>query len=424
MTASAPPLATWAGTHTFTAPRLIEATSVEQVQDAVRTRSGRVRALGTRHSFNDLADTDGTLISVTAIDPRPVLDESARTVTVGGGTRYGVLAAWLEERGWALHNMGSLPHISVAGATATGTHGSGVTLGNLSTAVRALEFVAADGELRTVTAADPDFAGYVVHLGAIGIVTRLTLAIEPSYQVRQDIYAGLPWEELLGDLEGVMSSGYSVGVFTHWTTPVVETVLRKTRLGLGTDPDLPARWRGAEAAERLTIIDTDGWTDAGGVAGPWLLRLPHFRLDRTPSAGDEIQSEYFVDRRQGADALRAVRELGARIDPHLILSELRSMAADDLWLSGAEGRETLAIHFTWKPHPDAVAGLLPDIERALAPFAARPHWGKWHRFDAERIDAVFPRAADARNLFERVDPEGVFRSRHLERLGLTPPPVE
>jgi xylitol oxidase len=416
MTASAAPLATWAGTHTFTAPRLTEATSVEQVQDAVRTRVGRVRALGTRHSFNDLADTDGTLVTVTGIDPAPLLDEAARTVTVGGGTRYGVLAAWLEEHDWALHNMGSLPHISVAGATATGTHGSGVTLGNLSTAVRALEFVGADGELHTVTPDDPDFAGHVVHLGAIGVVTRVTLAIEPSYQVRQDIYADLPWEELLGDVEGVMRSGYSVSVFTHWATPTVEAVLRKTRLDRGSEPDLPRRWRGAELAERLTLIETDGWTDAAGLPGPWLLRLPHFRLDRTPSAGDEIQSEYFVDRRQGAEALRAVRELGERIDPHLILSELRTMAADDLWLSGAEGRDTLAIHFTWKPHPDAVAGLLPDIERALAPFAARPHWGKWHRFDAERIAAVFPRAADARALFGRVDPEGVFRNPHLEGL--------
>jgi len=208
------PQRTWAGTHTFAAPRILNATTVEQVQDAVRTRAGRVRALGTRHSFHDLADTDGTLITVTGIDPDPVLDESARTVTVGGGIRYGELALWLEERGWALHNMGSLPHISVAGATATGTHGSGNTLGTLSTAVRALEFVDAGGELRTIAAGDPDFAGHVVHLGAIGIVTRITLAVEPSYTVRQDVYAGLPWDELLDDVDGVTGSGYSVSVFT------------------------------------------------------------------------------------------------------------------------------------------------------------------------------------------------------------------
>src|SRR4051812_34171904 len=216
-------LRTWAGTHTFTAPRFVEAESIDQVSDVVAQAAAageRVRALGTRHSFNGIADTIGTLVGTTTIDPDPVLDEAARTVTVGGGIRYGVLALWLEERGWALHNMGSLPHISVAGATATATHGSGNTLGTLSTAVRGLEFVDAAGELRTVSTADTDFAGYIVHLGAIGIVTRITLAIEPTYSVRQDVYAGLPWDDLLGDLEGVTGSAYSVSVFTKWAEPL------------------------------------------------------------------------------------------------------------------------------------------------------------------------------------------------------------
>jgi xylitol oxidase len=378
-----------------------------------------VRALGTRHSFHDLADTDGTLITVTGIDLSPVLGDG--TVTVGGGIRYGELALWLEERGWALHNMGSLPHISVAGATATATHGSGNTLGTLSTAVRGIEFVDASGALRTVSTADTDFAGYVVHLGAIGIVTRVTLAIEPTYSVRQDVYAGLPWDELLGDLEGVTGSGYSVSVFTKWAEPVVGAVIRKTRLA-EVEPDLPPTWRGATMLEALGLFEVDNWTQVGGVPGPWLHRIPHFGLEGTPSAGDEIQTEYFVARSDGPDALRAVRELGARIDEHLIITELRTMTSDDLWLSGAYGRETLAIHFTWLPHPDAVAGLLPDIERALAPFAARPHWGKWHRFDAERLAAAHPRLADSRALFERLDPEGVFANAHLERLGVRATP--
>jgi xylitol oxidase len=408
-------LTTWAGSYTFRAPRLVEASSVEQVQDAVRTRAGRVRALGTRHSFHDVADTDGTLISVTGIDPAPEL--SGDTVTVGGGIRYGELALWLEERGMALHNMGSLPHISVAGATATATHGSGNTLGTLSTAVRALEFVDASGEVRTVRAGDPEWAGHVVHLGAIGIVTRITLSVEPTYAVRQDVYADLPWEELLGDLDGVTGSGYSVSVFTTWAEPVVGGVIRKTRLD-GGEPELPEAWRGSRMSGQLAAIETAAWTQVGGVPGPWLHRIPHFRLEGTPSAGEEIQSEYFVARSDGPDALRAVRELGARIDEHLIITELRTIAADDLWLSGAYERDALAIHFTWLPHPDAVAALLPEIEAALAPFAARPHWGKWHRFDAARLAAVHPRIADSRALFERLDPEGVFANAHLERLGV------
>jgi xylitol oxidase len=408
-------LTTWAGSYTFGAPRLVEAGSVEQVQDAVRTRAGRVRALGTRHSFHDIADTDGTLISVTGIDPAPEL--SGGEVTVGGGIRYGELALWLEERGLALHNMGSLPHISVAGATATATHGSGNTLGTLSTAVRALEFVDASGDVRTVRAGDPEWAGHVVNLGAIGIVTRIAVAVEPTYSVRQDVYADLPWEELLGDLEGVTGSGYSVSVFTKWAEPVIGGVIRKTRLD-GGDVELPDAWRGARRSGQLAAIESAAWTQVGGVPGPWLHRIPHFRLEGTPSAGEEIQSEYFVTRSDGPDALRAVRELGPRIDEHLIITELRTIAADDLWLSGAYERDALAIHFTWLPHADAVAALLPDIEAALSPFAARPHWGKWHRFDAARLAAVHPRLADSRALFERLDPQGVFANAHLERLGV------
>jgi xylitol oxidase len=407
---------TWAGTHTFAAARLVNATSIEQVQDEVRTRSGRVRALGTRHSFSDLADTDGTLITVTDVDPEPALDEAARTVDVGAGIRYGELALWLEERGWALHNMGSLPHISVGGATATGTHGSGDALGNLSTAVRGIEYIAADGELRRVTDGDTGFSGHVVHLGAYGIVTRLKLAVEPTFDLRQDVYSGVPWDAVLDDLDGVTGSAYSVSVFARWTEASV-SVIRKTRLD-GVVHDLPEEWRGGSRMVAPMIIDADNWTEQGGRPGAWLHRLPHFRLDATPSVGDEIQSEYFVRREHGAEALRAVRALGERIDPHLVVTELRTMAADDLWLSGAYDRATLAIHFTWLPHPDAVAALLPAIESALAPFDARPHWGKWHRFDAERLAAVHPRLADARALFERLDPEGTFTNAHLGRLGV------
>lgn len=417
---SAPTGRTWAGTHTFAAAGLLDATTDQQVQDAVRTRTGRVRALGTRHSFHDLADTDGTLISVTGVDPAPVLDEAARTVTAGAGVRYGVLALWLEERGWALHNLGSLPHISIGGATATGTHGSGDELGNLSTAVRALEYVGADGEVHHVAAGDPDFDGLVVHLGAVGIVTRLTLAVEPTFDVRQDVYSGVPWDALLEDLDRVTGSAYSVSVFARWGDDTV-SVIRKTRLGADPEPDLPDTWRGGSRLATPMIIDADNWTDQTGSPGPWLQRLPHFRLDATPSVGDEIQTEYFVPRDQGAAALHAVRRLAARIDPHLVITELRTIAADDLWLSGAYDREALAIHFTWLPHPDAVAALLPAIESALAPFGARPHWGKWHRFTARRLADVHPRIDDARDLFERLDAEGVFSNAYLERLGLREP---
>lgn len=403
--------ATWAGTHVFTAPELVEARSVEEVVAAVRT-GGPVRALGTRHSFSDLADTTGTLVTVTGIPADPVLDDERREVTVGAGTRYGVLATWLEERGWALHNLGSLPHISVGGAIATGTHGSGDRNGGLATAVRALEYVDAQGDLRRVALGDPDFPALVVGLGAFGIVVRVTLAVQPTYLVRQDVTPGLTWDELLSDPEAVTGSAYSVSVFTTWVGGVVGDVWRKALVAPGERVDPPV------VETRPLVGSTDNLTTQGGIPGPWLERLPHFRLDSTPSNGDEIQSEYFVARADAVGALSAVRELGSQIAPHLLVTELRTAAADDLWLSGAYERDTLAIHFTWRNEPAAVHALLPRIEAALAPFAPRPHWGKVHTLDAAAIRRTVPRLDDARGVFERLDPEGRFANDHLRRVGL------
>jgi xylitol oxidase len=410
---SGPAGRTWAGTHVFTAPALVEAATVEDVRRVVGA-GGPVRALGTRHSFSDLADTEGTLVTVTGIPADPVLDGVRREVTVGAGIRYGVLARWLEERGWALHNLGSLPHISLGGATATGTHGSGHGNGSLTTAVRAFEYVDAAGQSLAVHLGDLDFPALAVGLGAFGIVTRITLAIEPSYRMRQDVFTGLTWEAFLADPDAVTGCAYSVSVFTTWVDDVVGDVWVKSRMdAVGVPPaTIPV-----DGTAPL-VGSTDNLTEQGGVEGAWCDRLPHFRLDGTPSNGDEIQTEYFVARSDAAAALRAVRELGPDIRPHLMVTELRTVAADDLWLSGAFGRDTLAIHFTWANHPDAVRALLPRIEAALAPFGARPHWGKWHGFDAEAVAAVVPRLADARAVFERLDPEGRFANEHLRRLGL------
>ncbi|WP_309710975.1 D-arabinono-1,4-lactone oxidase [Pseudolysinimonas sp.] len=404
--------ATWAGTHVFTAPAIVEALTIDDVRDAVAA-GGRVRALGTRHSFNDLADIDGTLVTVTGISADPVLDESRLEVTVGAGTRYGVLARWLEDRGWALHNLGSLPHISIGGAIATGTHGSGHGNGVLTTAVRRLEYVDASGMLAEVRVGDPDFAALAVGLGAFGVVVRVTLAIEPSYRMRQDVYSGLTWETFLADPDAVTGAAYSVSVFTTWGDEVGDIWL-KSRL------DAFGGISGAQLqTETAPLVgSTENLTEQLGVPGPWCERLPHFRLDATPSNGDEIQSEYFVARSDAAAALTAVRQLADDIRPHLLVSELRTVRADDLWLSGAYGRDTLAIHFTWANHPEAVRTLLPRIEAVLAPFDARPHWGKWHTMSADAVAAVVPRLADARAVFERLDPEARFANAHLRRLGV------
>lgn len=414
--------ANWAGSYRFRAPHIVAAADAADVQRVV-TAGGRVRALGTRHSFTDLADTTGTLVHLLEAPAGFELDEDRGTVTVGAGVRYGVLALWLEERGWALRNMGSLPHISIGGATATGTHGSGDANPVLTDDIVAIEYVGADAAVRTVRRGDPDFAAIAVGLGAYGIATRLTLGIRPSFRMRQDVYRGLGWDALLGSFDEITSSGYSTSVFTKWEPEEAGQLWVKRELV--TDDDLvPDAMAAAlrDPLSRRTIVDDigDNVTEQG-TAGPWLLRLPHFRLDATPSNGDELQTEYFVDRADAVPALEAVRGLVERIRPLLLVSELRTAAQDELWLSGAHRRDTLTIHFTWRNDLAGVRAVLPALEDALAPFGARPHWGKVHGFDAERLAAVHPRLADARAVFERVDPEGVFSSAHLERLGVRAP---
>lgn len=401
----------WARHYEYRARTLHEPRSIDELQEVVAT-APRIRALGTRHSFHDLADSD-ELVSLASLPPAIRIDGESETVSFSAGLRYGELAPVLKEAGWALRNLASLPHISVAGAVATGTHGSGDGNGTLSRTVAGLELVTASGEVRSILPADADFDGSVVALGALGVVSRITLDIEPTFDVRQDVYEGLSWTNLLDNFDAVLGRAYSVSVFTQWDGEDVGRVWLKSVIGerrppqtlYGATPALGAR-------HPIHDMPTEYTTQQGGVPGPWLDRLPHFRLDHTPSNGNELQTEYIVPRLHAVDAVKAVRALSDRITPHLHISELRSMAADSLWLSGAYDTDALAIHFTWKYEPDAVLPLLPVIEEALAPFAARPHWGKlFHEVDRSR----YPRLPDFVALAERMDPAGKFRNAFLER---------
>ncbi|RYB90157.1 FAD-binding protein [Nocardioides glacieisoli] len=415
-TVEARPGTNWAGNHAYTAGRYVRARSLGEAQEVIRS-STRVRLLGTRHSFNALCDTEGTLLDLTGLVAEPVLDVERGTVRVAGGTPYNDVAAHLQARGHALANMGSLPHISVAGATSTGTHGSGTGNRILGSAVGRLELIGPDGELRTVTRKDEDFDGSVVALGALGAVVSLDLDVEPTYDVRQDFYAHLRWSEVVERIDEVLSSSYSVSVFGRWSDADPTEVLVKTR----TTDDRGLAWTGGAAAvpattASLTLGEGDHFTERGA-PGPWSDRLPHFRGDRQPSFGEEIQSEWFVAATNAAAALRAVTDLAAatrgELAALLIVSEIRGIRADDLWMSPAQGRETVALHFTWRREPAAVLAMVRRVEDALAPFAARPHWGKvWDRVDHTH----HPRLADFRSLVERTDPSGTFRNALVDRV--------
>jgi alditol oxidase len=400
----------WAGTYTYRARTLHRPATVEQVQETIAS-AGRVRVLGSRHSFTDIADSD-ELVSLAELGDVSV-DRDAMTVSVGGGVTYGALAGRLADAGLALHNLASLPHISVTGAVATATHGSGVRCGNLATAVSALELVTSTGELITARRGDAAFDGMVVGLGALGAVTRLTLDVEPAYDVRQRVFEGLGWDALTDDVDEVLSAGYSVSVFTRWQE-TVDQVWIKSRV------DEPERTElfGARAAtvDRHPILELDpaACTAQLGRPGPWSDRLPHFRMGFTPSAGEEIQSEYLLPRRHAAAAIDVLRGLADRIRPLLLVCEIRTIAADGLWMSTSQGRDSVAFHFTWKRLPDDVPRMVVDVESALAPFDPRPHWGKLFAADAAALAPRYERLPDFVRLVERLDPRGTFRNAWLE----------
>jgi alditol oxidase len=404
----------WAGTHTYRAARIHRPSTVEELQEIVAA-APRIRALGSRHSFSDIADSD-ELIALDGLPPDVVVDRAAGTVSVGAGVKYGELAEALRAEGLALHNLASLPHISIGGAIATATHGSGDANGNLATAVVGLELVTSDGGLVSAAPGDPDFEGLVVGLGALGVVTRVWLAIEPAYDVRQRVFEGLSWDALLENLDAIAACGYSVSVFTSWGDQV-DQVWVKSRVD-----DQPEEIRdelfGAIAAivDRHPIIGLDpiNCTPQLGVPGLWADRLPHFRMGFTPSAGEEIQSEFFLARRHAVDAIQALRRLADSVRPLLQVSEIRTMAADELWMSPQHGQDTVAIHFTWKREPEAVLRALAEIEAALRPFGARPHWGKVFVARAPDIAPLYERQADFLALVDRLDPRGAFRNDWLE----------
>jgi xylitol oxidase len=390
------------------------------VQSFVR-RHAQFKTLGTRHCFNGIADSTAQLLSVREMNQVTALDPAARTVTVEAGMSYGQLCPVLDGKGFALHNLASLPHISIAGACATGTHGSGVKNGNLSTAVSALELVTADGDVATFSRTkEPDtFSGAVVNLGALGVVTKVTLDIQPTYAMRQDVYLDLPMAQVREHFDDIVAAGYSVSLFTDWQKNRVNEVWIKQRLDTGQKPAAESEFYGAARATKnvhpIVDLSPENCTEQMGVEGPWYERLPHFKMGFTPSSGKELQSEYFVPRRNAVDAILAVERLRDRVSPHLMISELRTIAADTLWMSPCYNRASLAIHFTWKQEWEAVRSLLPLIERELAPFNVRPHWGKLFSTPSSQLEARYERWGDFKQLVARLDPKAKFRNEFLSR---------
>jgi xylitol oxidase len=410
----------WAGNYEYRAELLHSPATMEELQEIV-SKASRVRVLGSRHSFNDVADSL-ELVTLEAMPEDVIIDHAAGTVSFNAGLKYGELAERLNAEGLALHNLASLPHISVGGAVTTATHGSGDANGNLATAAAGLEIVTSSGDVVETVRGEQDFDGLVVGLGAVGAVARVTLDVVPAYEVRQRVFEGLSWDAYLERFDEVTSHGYSVSVFTRWGESV-DQIWVKSRI-----TDEPERVDddlfGAVAAtvDRHPILGIDAapCTPQLGRPGLWSDRLPHFRMGFTPSSGEELQSEFLLPRRHAAGAIQAVRALAGGIAPVLQVSEIRTVAADQLWMSTSYGEAAVGIHFTWKREPEAVEAALTQIEAALAPFGARPHWGKVFNADAAEIFPLYERLPDFVRLVERFDPRGAFRNPWLEARVLGP----
>jgi len=413
-------LKNWAGNLTYSTDRVYYPASVEEVQVLVK-QYDKLKVLGTRHCFNNIADSRDNLVSTKQLNKIVSLDEQTKTVTVESGIKYGELCPYLESKGYALHNLASLPHISVAGAITTATHGSGVRNGNLSSAVRAIEFVDAEGTLHALSR-DKDgdrFNATVVGLGAIGVLTKVTLAIQPTYSMKQFVYEHLPLSQLKENFDKIVSAGYSVSLFTDWQSDSINEVWIKTKTNEGPGYDAEKEFFGASAATKnmhpIATLSSENCTEQMGVAGTWYERLPHFKMGFTPSSGVELQAEYFIPHGNAMDAILAVQGIGKQVGPHLLITEIRTIDEDNFWMSPCYKQPSVTIHFTLKQEIPEVMNLLPVIEKELAPYKAKPHWGKLFTMSNAQLLNLYERMPAFVALLKDYDPNGKFRNDFLNK---------
>jgi xylitol oxidase len=412
----------WAGNLEYSASNFYQPRTLNELQELV-ARLDKLRMLGTRHCFNTVADSTENQISLDRMDHTMQLDEEAQTVTISAGVTYGELCPFLDQRGYALHNLASLPHISVVGACVTATHGSGMNNGNLATAVSGIEFIDANGDLHHLTKREDGdkFKGAVVSLGSLGVITKLTLDVEPAYQVRQFVYLKLPVSELENNFEEIMSTGYSVSLFTDYQSDSVNQVWIKEKIDTENAalPDPGQNFFGAALADRhvhpIIEISAKNCTRQMGIPGPWYNRLPHFRLEFTPSSGKELQAEYFVPQDHAVEAYQQISSMKSDLEPLLMISEIRTIAEDDLWMSTASGRPSVAFHFTCQQNWDELKKVLPVIEEKLRPFDVRPHWGKMFTMSPSRLGSIYDHIDDFRNLLTEYDPNGKFQNTFIRQ---------
>jgi xylitol oxidase len=349
------------------------------------------------------------------------VDSTTARVKVAAGVRYAELARHLEKKGFALPTLASLPHISVAGACVTATHGSGVRNGVLAVSVSELEIVTATGDLISISrdTLGNQFNGMVVNLGYLGIVVSLTLDLVPSFEISQRVYEQLDLQAATEHFTDLVSCAYSVCLFTDWREDRLTQVWIQKRND-EPDPHLPAApWFTATSATRnlhpVSEMSAMSCTEQLDIPGRWHERLPHFRPEFTPSSGKELQSEYMISRQAAPQALAALNTVRERIHPVLQICEIRTVASDEFWMSPCYKQDTVSIHFTWIADGPAVLPVVSLVEENLAEFGARPHWAKIFVTSPNVIRALYPRMGDFMELVGQYDPAGKFRNSYFTR---------
>ena len=405
----------WAGNIKFQDSKTIAPKSIAEIQNIVR-KNPKVKARGTAHCFNTIADTKHLALLLDQMPKEIIINKEKKSVTVSAGLKYGEVAEELHKNGWALHNLASLPHISIAGAIATGTHGSGSNNGILATAVKSFDVVLADGSFRNINSSDGDlFYGGVIGLGLIGIVVRVELEIQPTFNLGQNVYLEMSRNNFRNNFEEIMNSGYSVSYVTTWQQAVDGEVWVKFLEGSNPPKELFGSKPATEKLHLLKNHSAEPCNDQLGIIGPWHLRLPHFKMEFTPSSGTELQSEFFVNKAQASSVLLALEAIADQISIPLMGSEIRTIASDNFWMSPQYKSDDVGLHFTWKQVPETFEAV-KAIEEVLAAFHYRPHLGKIYSATPAYISSVFPKFKNFQQLITEIDPKNKFGNEMTDSL--------
>lgn len=395
----------WGGNFNYSTQNIQYPRSVAEVQQIVKN-AGKLRVVGSRHSFSKIADSECTMLSTIGLNKIIGINGSIPSVTVQGGLTYTDLLTSLNTAGFALPNLASLAEISVGGAASTNAHGTGVANQALANHIRSMEIVLANGSLLTIGPNDPRLKGMAAGLGAFGVVTQLELKLVPAFNITTYTYVNMPVQNSYENFAALQNMGFGVLLVNMFTAPDAWNIaIVYARSDANNTAMLTSNLFGGTLVSQTTQPS-------------YLALLSIAQIGLSGVDGNEIQTEYFVPISKAVEAIKAVTAVAnsTNIFPSLATAfVIRTIASDDLWMSEYYGNDTMvAIHFSWQNNVTAVEAVLPQLERAMIPYGARPHWGKMFTMEPEDFLPHYPKVNEFKKLAEQLDPKGKFRNEFLE----------